>query len=101
MKLSAVLTLCGLLAVSGLSVSLAQAASTDDVASVLARLDERELVRLLPRQPGQREERWGHLLADERTPEGPAPTAQRATVDQRLAQIEDRLAELERRLDER
>ena len=77
-------------------------ASTDDVASVLARLDEQELVRLLPRQPGQREERWVHLLAEERTDRAPAPPeAETATLEQRLAQIEDRLAELERRLDER
>ncbi len=78
-------------------------ATTDDIASVLARLDEQELVRLLPRQPGQREERWVHLLAEERTDRAPAPApaAETATLEQRLAQIEDRLVELERRLDER
>lgn len=79
-------------------------ASTDDVASVLARLDEKELVRLLPRQPGQREERWAHLLAEERAERGsdvPAPQTEAATLEQRLAQVEGRLAELERRLDER
>ena len=79
-------------------------ASTDDVASVLARLDEKELVRLLPRQPGQREERWAHLLAEERVERGsdvPAPQTEATTLEQRLAQVEDRLAELERRLDER
>jgi hypothetical protein len=76
-------------------------ASADDVASELARLDAKELVRLLPRQAGQREERWAHLLADERTAEAPASQAEAATIEQRLAQVEDRLAELERRLDER
>jgi uncharacterized protein YceH (UPF0502 family) len=76
-------------------------ASTDDVASVLARLDERELVRLLPRQPGQREERWVHLLAEEHSAGAPAPSTEAATLEQRLAQVEDRVAELERRLDER
>jgi len=74
-------------------------ASADDVASVLARLDEKELVRLLPRRPGQREERWLHLLGEEQIAEspGPAPSAE-PTLEQRLVQIEDRLAELERRL---
>jgi uncharacterized protein YceH (UPF0502 family) len=76
-------------------------ASADDVASELARLDAKELVRLLPRQAGQREERWAHLLADERTAEAPASQAETATIEQRLALVEDRLAELERRLDER
>ena len=77
-------------------------ASADDVASVLARLEEKELVQLLPRRPGQREERWLHLLAAERSDDsrepGPPP-AGAATLDQRLAQIEARLEALERRLD--
>ena len=76
-------------------------ASADDVASVLARLDEQELVRLLPRQPGQREERWLHLLAEERAAAPPAPPSEATTLEQRLAQVEDRLAELERRLGDR
>jgi uncharacterized protein len=76
-------------------------ASVDDVESVLTRLGEQELVRLLPRQPGQREERWVHLLAEERAADAPAPPSGATTLEQRLAQVEDRLAELERRLGER
>ena len=76
-------------------------ASADDVAAVLDRLGDKELVRLLPRQPGQREERWVHLLAEEQVPAAPAPPAEATTLEQRLARIEDRLAELERRLGER
>jgi uncharacterized protein YceH (UPF0502 family) len=76
-------------------------ASADDVASELARLEAKELVRLVPRQSGQREERWAHLLADERAADTPAAPGEANTLEQRLAQIEDRLAELERRLDER
>ena len=72
-----------------------------DIVSELARLDEKELVRLLPHQPGQREERWAHLLAEERAAGPPAPSAEPTTLEQRLAQIEERLQELERRLDER
>src|SRR3954454_12784191 len=45
--------------------------SNDDVAQTLTRLDEKELVHLLPKQPGQREERWTHLLADAPTEEPP------------------------------
>ncbi len=76
-------------------------ASADDVASELARLEAKELIRLVPRQSGQREERWAHLLADERAADTPAAPGEANTLEQRLAQIEDRLAELERRLDER
>jgi hypothetical protein len=76
-------------------------ASADDVASELARLEAKELVRLVPRQSGQREERWAHLLADERAADTPAAPGEANTLEQRLARIEDRLAELERRLDER
>ena len=75
-------------------------ATADDVASTLARLDGKELVRLLPRQAGQREERWTHLLAEERAEESVVDEAP-ATLEQRLAQVEARLRELERRLAER
>jgi uncharacterized protein YceH (UPF0502 family) len=86
-------------------------AANDGVAEWLARLEEKELVHLLPRQPGQREERWTHLLAEGPTVAGPVedpaeaeptPGAVAATsVEQRLAQVEQRLGELERRLAER
>jgi uncharacterized protein YceH (UPF0502 family) len=80
--------------------------SNEDVTQTLTRLDEKELVHLLPKQPGQREERWTHLLADGPTEEPPpqddlpepvAPTS----VERRLAQVEQRLGELERLLAER
>ncbi|HEX7626979.1 MAG TPA: YceH family protein [Gaiellaceae bacterium] len=78
-------------------------ATNDDVATTLTRLDEKELVHLLPRQPGQREERWTHLLADTPTDEGPTPAQpeEPTSVERRLAHVEQRLAELERRLAER
>ena len=71
-------------------------AGNDEVASTLRRLDERELAHLLPRQPGQREERWIHLLG-----EGPSEHAEPDTLERRLARVEDHLGELERRLAER
>ena len=76
-------------------------ATSDDVATTLTRLDEKELVHLLPRQPGQREERWTHLLADTLTEEAPAPPEEPTSVERRLAHVEQRLAELERQLAER
>jgi len=84
-------------------------ADADDVAQTLDRLDGKELVHLLPRQPGQREERWTHLLAD--TPAEAPSSDQTADPDvrapsdptglgARIAQLESRVAELERRLAE-
>jgi uncharacterized protein YceH (UPF0502 family) len=80
-------------------------ASSDDVLQTLRRLDERELVHLLPRRPGQREERWTHLLAEAPT-DAPAPLADDAVpeatpIERRLTRLEERLAELERALAER
>ena len=80
-------------------------ASTDDVTAALSRLAERELVELQTRRPGQREERWVHLLGSDEpydTPAGgpdsaPVPAAPSA-LEQRLARIEARLDELERAL---
>ena len=45
--------------------------SNEDVTQTLTRLDEKELVHLLPKQPGQREERLDALLADAPTEEPP------------------------------
>jgi len=80
--------------------------SSDDVTQTLTRLDEKELVHLLPKQPGQREERWTHLLADGPTEEPPpqdelAEPVAATSVERRLAQVERRLGELERLLAER
>jgi uncharacterized protein YceH (UPF0502 family) len=92
----AVLMLRGPQTVNELKTRTARLASIDDVPAVLARLDEKELVHLLPRQPGQREERWTHLLG-----EAPSEDAPPETLERRLARLEDRLGELERLLAER
>lgn len=92
----AVLMLRGPQTVNELKTRTARLASIDDVPAVLARLDEKELVHLLPRQPGQREERWTHLLG-----EAPSEDAPPETVERRVARLEDRLGELERLLAER
>jgi uncharacterized protein YceH (UPF0502 family) len=84
-------------------------ADNAQVESTLAGLDERELVHLLPKRPGQREERWTHLLAetptesDEPRVETGEPDQHRepTSVERRLQQLEDRVAELERLLAQR
>jgi uncharacterized protein len=69
--LLAMLFLRGAQTVSELRTRTARAhafADNDQVSETLARLAETELVRELPREPGQRETRWTHLLtAEERT----------------------------------
>jgi uncharacterized protein YceH (UPF0502 family) len=81
-------------------------ASNDEVTEWLVRLDAKELAQLLPKQPGQREERWTHLLADGPTGAGPVEEAEPVvseptSQEQRIARLEDRVAELERSLAER
>ena len=76
-------------------------ADTADVEATLARLDAMELVHLLPKQPGQREERWTHLLAEGPTEEAPAPAGEPTSAERRLQALEERVAELERLLAER
>jgi uncharacterized protein len=68
--------------------------------AVLDRLMERELVARYERRPGQREDRYGHLLGDEA--EAPPPAAAAAPVaappaprdDDRLDRLEREVAEL-------
>jgi uncharacterized protein len=74
----------------------------DDVASVLATLEERELVHRLPRQPGRREERWTHQLGEETGRELAAATVEApSSFERRLADLEARVAGLERLLEAR
>jgi uncharacterized protein len=76
-------------------------ASSDDVTKTLEQLGSKELVQLLGKQPGQREERWGHLLAGEPRavePEEAVAAAEPPGLGDRLARIEARLAALESRL---
>jgi uncharacterized protein len=65
-----------------------------DLHAVIDRLIERELVARLARQPGQREERYMHLLGDEEPPEESVAPAPAPVEDDRLARIERELAEL-------
>ena len=79
-------------------------ASSDDLAATLARLEAKELVRPVPRQPGQREGRWTHLLGADSTPssrtEEHEPEEPQARLEERHSPLEERLARVEARLDE-
>ena len=55
-------------------------ATLDEVHDVLDGLRERELVVSLGRRPGQKEERFAHLLGDEVGADEPVPAAPRADV---------------------
>jgi uncharacterized protein len=70
----------------------------DALHEVLDRLSERELIVRLDRRPGQREERYAHLLGDE-APDDAAPFAAPAAPpppvqDDRLDRLEREVAEL-------
>jgi uncharacterized protein YceH (UPF0502 family) len=66
----------------------------DRIDEVLARLADRELVVRLERRPGQKEQRYGHLLGGEAPPAAPAADREAAEDDDRLAALEGELAEL-------
>jgi len=67
-------------------------AGLDDIERVLERLIERELVARLTRRPGQKEQRYEHLLGDGAPREEPAPVV--AVEDDRLSELEHALTEL-------
>jgi uncharacterized protein YceH (UPF0502 family) len=85
--------------------------SAGEVEATLDRLAAREepLVRLLPRQPGQREARWTHLLgapgtAETQAPAPPLPERQLSPerppdLAAEVASLRDELAELRARLE--
>jgi uncharacterized protein YceH (UPF0502 family) len=96
----AVMMLRGPQTVNELKTRTARLADIDDVPAVLQRLAEKELVEDLGRQPGQREERWGHLLAEGAAAPAPADApAPAGSLADRVAALEERLDVLERRLD--
>jgi uncharacterized protein YceH (UPF0502 family) len=84
--------------------------TVDDVQLTLQRLIDRQLVRVLPRQPGTKESRYMHLFAGDIAPEAAAPTALSTVGDHdepRIARLESgveslrrEIAELRRELEE-
>ena len=77
--------------------------SVAEVEEELGALAERELVRRLPRRPGEREERWTQLLGEAEAAEEQRVEAVRTrpleTLDERIAQLEERVARLEEKLE--
>lgn len=80
---------------------------TDDVEYVLGRLAEHDppMAMQLPRQPGQKEQRYAQLLAGEPDPgemaAAPAPRAvQRSALEERVSQLEADVAWLKEKLGE-
>ncbi len=78
--------------------------SLSEVEASLRDLAGRELVRLLERQPGQKEQRWQQLIAEEAEPVVGAaavmPAAVAGSMAERVAQLEERVAKLESALAE-
>ena len=70
----------------------------DDIARVLDELIQRDLVRRLERQPGQKEERYEHLLSDDDA-EPPAAASEPERRD-RLGELEREVADLSREVAE-
>jgi uncharacterized protein len=71
--------------------------SVPDVEAALAALADRDLVQRLGHRPGERGERWTHLLGAD----APQPSAEHAPPpkDDRLERLEREVAELRARLD--
>jgi len=69
------------------------------VDETLERLIEREYVERLARRPGQKEERYRHLLGDEESEAAPTAAAE-APAEDRLGRIERELTELRAQVQE-
>jgi uncharacterized protein len=74
-------------------------ASADDLAQTLAALADRELAVRQPRRPGERDDRFVHLLGGEGgdvAPDSPAPAPE--SLEKRVQRLEEIVTELQRRL---
>jgi uncharacterized protein len=70
-------------------------ASVPEVDETLARLAERELVERRPRRPGQKEDRYAHLLGGEEVGAAQPEDDRLGALEHRLASVEARLEALE------
>jgi uncharacterized protein len=67
----------------------------DEIEEVLERLDDRELVQRADRRPGEKGERYRHLLGDPDQPEAePAPRFASDSLEERVARLEEEVARL-------
>jgi len=73
--------------------------SAGEADTCLRELADRQLVRLLDRQVGQKEQRWQQLVAEEAepvaAPSAVMPSSVTGSMSDRVAQLEDRVAKLE------
>ncbi len=69
--------------------------SQDEVDRALSALQERELVELQARRPGQKEQRYRQLLGGEDLEQPVAATVASDALEERLARLEERVAALE------
>jgi uncharacterized protein len=67
--------------------------SVPEVEGTLERLAGRELVERQARRPGEREERWRHLLGGD-APATAAAAPGAGGLEQRVARVEEQLAEV-------
>lgn len=71
-----------------------------EVHATLSALIDRELVARLGRRPGQKEERYGHLLGEEESPNGTALIPEAVPVPAGEAGLRERVERLEREVAE-
>jgi hypothetical protein len=73
-------------------------ASLNDIAGTLAALAERELAARQPRRPGERDDRYAHLLGGEAdvAPDASVPATE--SLEERVRRLEETVVELQRRL---
>jgi uncharacterized protein YceH (UPF0502 family) len=77
--------------------------SIAEVEQTLSQLRTRELAERQPRRPGQKEERWAHLLGlsgGDEAAEPAAAAAPRSALEERVERLEAEVAELRQALDE-
>jgi uncharacterized protein len=68
------------------------------IEEVLQDLIGRELVARLPRRPGQKEERYSHLLGEDAPEPEPAAPSPQPGLEERVARLEDAVRALQERL---
>jgi len=73
--------------------------SLAEVEETIERLIERSYAERFPRRPGQKEDRFGHLLGGDARTEGTVPSVRPAadTLEERVARLEREVAELRAR----
>lgn len=80
--------------------SFADLAEAESVLEKLSEWPDGPLARKLPRQPGQKEARYAHLLSGEPAADGAAADSQTAAAPTKVAQLEAELHELRSEFDD-